>query len=480
MSFPKIATSQAGGLALNSAANNNDDFESAANVSLAAACLSPHSDGAHGLAAGNATEALSAPHQAVADTATTEPSFLGELHNARIRMEVADGLGANDALGYRGMLHVLDAAAVGGMTASKFGTLETLVSLMNAPDGISTSAYVAHISHSLIDGDPANADWTGGEATPVALGNLSATSTRAHVDGLIDKWFLGTDQPSIDSTGKIEATYELQKGPLFSAHEPSYHDVNQGALGDCWFLASIGEVALQDPSAIRSMITNNHNGTFGVRFFVDGAANYVTVNKELPIVDDRSEWSNGSSLVFANGAKGQPLWAELVEKAFAQLNAEPDAVHGGNGGALNAYEGISGGEPDVAVAEITDKDSIEYTADRLVSDAARIGAAFDSGDEVELTTGNSSRAYNKHLWGDHAYEIIGYDASDDEFTIHNPWGSAQSKQMTFIVSAEKLADAGCSMYVSQSFASAEHAAPHAEVEASIASHLAAIHAAAHL
>jgi hypothetical protein len=52
--------------------------------------------------------------------------------------------------------------------------------------------------------------------------------------------------------------------------------------------------------------------------------------------------------------------------------------------------------------------------------------------------------------------------------------------MTFIVSAEKLADAGCSMYVSESFASAEHAAPHAEVEASIASHLAAIHAAAHL
>jgi hypothetical protein len=196
MSFPKIATSQASELALNSATSDNDDFESAANVSLAAACLSPHSGSTHGLAAGDATEVLSAPHEAVADSTTTEPSFLSELHNARIRMEVAGELGANDALGYRGMLHVLDAAAVGGMTASKFGTLETLVSLMNAPDGISTSAYVAHISHSLIDGDPANADWTGGEATPVALGNLSATSTQAHVDGLIDKWFLGTKPPT--------------------------------------------------------------------------------------------------------------------------------------------------------------------------------------------------------------------------------------------------------------------------------------------
>lgn len=185
--------------------------------------------------------------------------------------------------------------------------------------------------------------------------------------------------------------------------------------------------------------------------------------------------------MFANGAKGQPLWAELVEKAFAQLNAEPGAVHGGNGEAINAYEGISGGEPDVALAEITDQDCIAYTSDRLVSDAARIGAAFDSGEEVELTTGDNSRAYNKHLWGDNAYEIIGYDAGDDEFTIHNPWGSAQSKQMTFTLSAEKLADAGCSMYVSQSYASAEHAAPHAEVEASIASLMAASHGpAAHL
>lgn len=260
----------------------------------------------HDSAARDPAEAPSVSHADATDTDTAVPGVLDDLHNARIRTDVADALGANDSLSYHGMLQVLDAAAVGGMTAGKFHTLETLASLINAPDGISTSVYVQHVSHSLIDGDPANAEWTGGELTPVALGNLSATSTQAQVDDLIGKWFLGTDLPSMAGTGSIEATYEVHKGPLFAAHEaPSYLNVNQGSLGDCWFVATLAEVALQDPSAVESMITNNGNGTYGVRFFVDGVADYVTVNNELPT--GNAPWANGSYLAFANGAKGDPF-----------------------------------------------------------------------------------------------------------------------------------------------------------------------------
>jgi Calpain family cysteine protease len=342
--------------------NNSSNFDSGANGSFASVYPSLIAASADGLTAGDAMETLSAPDAGGANATGAEPSVLDELHNARIRTVVADELGADDSLDYHGMLHVLRDAARGGMTDSKFGTLETLVSLMNAPDGISTSAYVQHISHSLVDGDPANATWTGGEAKPKDLEDLSATSTQTDVHELIGKWFLGTDLPSTDHTGS-EATYELQKGPLFAADGvPTYHDVNQGELGDCWFVATLAEVALQDPSAIRSMITNDHNGTYGVRFFVDGHADYVTVNKELPVTNDGLEFNNGSTLKFANGANGDPLWAELVEKAFAQLNAEPDAVHGTLGKAINAYEGIAGGEADNALAEITGQTSVEYAS----------------------------------------------------------------------------------------------------------------------
>jgi hypothetical protein len=464
---------------------DNSDFNSGANGSFASIYPSLIGSSADSLVAGDPIETLSAPDAGAANVAAAEPSFLDELQNAHIRTAVADELGANDILNYHGVLHLLDVAAGGGMNACKFGTLETLVSLMNAPDGISTSAYVQHISHSLVDGDPANADWTGGEPVSIPLGNLSATSTQAGVHDLIGKWFLGTDLPSTAHTGS-EATYEVQKGPLFAAGGvPTYHDVNQGELGDCWFVATLAEVALQDPSAIESMITKNGNGTFGVRFFVDGHTDYVTVNKELPVTDDGLEFNNGSTLKFANGANGDPLWAELVEKAFAQLNAEPNAVHGALGAAINAYEGIAGGEADNALAEITDQKSVEYASDQLVADAATIGAAFDSGEEVDLGTDTLPKSYRGHdLVRDHVFEVIGYDESTDSFTLHNPWGSAQESAktpMTFTMSAQELADNGCSMTVAQGPAFVEHGTAHADMdahaamEASLASVLAASH-----
>jgi Calpain family cysteine protease len=196
----------------------------------------------------------------------------------------------------------------------------------------------------------------------------------------------------------------------------------------------------------------------------------VTVNNELPTAS--APWANDSHLAFANGATGGPLWAELVEKGFAQLNAEPDAVHG-ESGVGNAYQGIAGGFAENALAEITGQDSFNFTSDHLVADAAKIGAAFDSGDEVELSTQNVPKEYRGDLVNYHVFEVIGYDASDDEFTIHNPWGSASASPMTFTMSAQQLAAAGCSMTVADGSATVEHA--HAEMEASIASVMAANH-----
>jgi hypothetical protein len=226
------------------------------------------------------------------------------------------------------------------------------------------------------------------------------------------------------------------------------------------------------------MISANGNGTVGVRFFVDGVADYVTVNKELPVMTDGTVWNNESVLKFANGPDGGPLWAELVEKAFAELNAEPDAVHGASGEATNAYAGISGGEAPNALAEITGQSSVTYNSDRLVADAATIGAAFKSGEEVELDTNSLPNGYHGNLVGDHVFEVVGYDESTDEFTLHNPWGSAcesPKSPMTFSMTAQALAAAGCEMYVAEGSAAAEHAAVHPEVEAAIANAVGASH-----
>ena len=57
--------------------------------------------------------------------------------------------------------------------------------------------------------------------------------------------------------------------------EPSYLDVEQGAVGDCWLLASLAEVAARDPQDIKNMFaydgTTLDNGStvglYSVRFF---------------------------------------------------------------------------------------------------------------------------------------------------------------------------------------------------------------------
>ena len=112
--------------------------------------------------------------------------------------------------------------------------------------------------------------------------------------------------------------------PLYGpSGAPTYQDVNQGYLGDCYFLSSLGEIALKDPSAIESMITSNGNGTYGVRFMVDGQPDYVTVNSELPVMGAGYQWANGSTLEFANGNSDD--WVALIEKAYAELNAQTNA-----------------------------------------------------------------------------------------------------------------------------------------------------------
>ena len=72
---------------------------------------------------------------------------------------------------------------------------------------------------------------------------------------------------------------------------PSYLDVEQGAVGDCWLLASLAEVAARDPQDINNMFaydgTTVDNGStvglYSVRFFSpDGVGFYVQVDTELP------------------------------------------------------------------------------------------------------------------------------------------------------------------------------------------------------
>ncbi|MEH3144102.1 MAG: C2 family cysteine protease [Methylobacterium frigidaeris] len=340
-----------------------------------------------------------------------------------------------DSLDYGAMETILQDAAWGGISASEFDSLQALGGMLNAPDGIRTSDYVCSISRALIDGDPSNAHWTGGGVVAKDLGDLHTGSSQAQTDRLIDKWFHGRDEPSlsdVDGAGQ----YRPDDKPLFHDGGPVYADVNQGSLGDCYLMSSLAEVALRDTDTIRSMFTDNHNGTYGVRFFdSDGHADYVTVDDRVPM---RAEtWANNAHETFANG---DVAWVALAEKAYVELN--------GGGGVLsdglprtagNAYHLIKGGYADPITA-ITGK-----PVARCSPDLHEAVSALLHGQEVLMST--PENVHMPDLVEGHMFEVLGFDAKTDRFEIHNPWGAnSDTKAATFWASASELTHEGVHMY----------------------------------
>jgi hypothetical protein len=388
----------------------------------------------------------------VAISAITQTVAIAQPPNAGIAADVAKLTVAN-SLSYSSMLTILQDAAVGGMTASKFSTLQALASGLDKAGGISTTSYVQSIAQDVIAGNGANATWNGGSSTPVVLGNLSATSSATQVGELIGEWFLGTDLPgtNVSSIGEsnLNSTYKMSTSPLYaSSGAPSYLDINQGYDGDCYFLSSIAVVALEDPTGIESMITNNGNGTYGVKFDVNGQPDYVTVNGSLPNMPTGYSYANGSTLEFANGSV---LWPELLEKAYAQLNAQPNAPHGADlNAASDSYAGISAGGA-YALTEITGQSVNTFnlgpstSSPTLASDNTQLAAAFSSHEELLVSTSNNTSG---NLVGDHMFEVVGYNATSDMLTLHNPWGAGYSGPlaMTFNESLASLAADNCSVY----------------------------------
>jgi hypothetical protein len=340
------------------------------------------------------------------------------------------------------------------MTASKFSTLQTFASELNTTGGISVSPYVQQITDDVIFGNSANTTWNGGAATATALGNLTAASTQTQADDLIGGWFLGTNLPSLNlapvGQENLNPTYKTSTLPLYGASgAPTYQDVNQGYLGDCYFLSSLGEVALKDPSAIENMISANGNGTYSVRFFVNGQPDYVTVNSQLPVMGGY-EWANGSQLEFANGKTDD--WVALVEKGYAQLNAQTNAPHGMElNSASDSYAGITAGNGS-ALTLVTDQPETgtslyaNESTSALGSILANLASSFSAGEEVLMSTPWNSSG---NLVADHMYMVTGVNAATGALTIHNPWNTAYSGSlsMSFTETIQQLAANNCTLWV---------------------------------
>jgi hypothetical protein len=374
----------------------------------------------------------------------------------------------------------------GGLSTAQLEWMQTIVGdaacLKMAPD-------VAYLANNVVNGNPANATYqylsSNTQVVNVALGNLVAAdctyaastgsfgSTAAQLQELVTKWLQGGDYPttvggaaysnsygslfvnatysnlygsSTNPNGSTSAIVTLTSGQTSSPAVPNYWDVNQQGLGDCWLISSFAETALQTPSVIESMFTPEGsytvNGTttnvWSVRFYVNGAPTYVTVDSWMP------DSSSSAVLPALSGA----IWVQLAEKAYAEVFAGNDYNNLSGGFSQNALAAITGrsiwasqfyhvsgvGVVETGVTGI-DTSTVLSTISSLFgaagdsnyittedSLASQIYQAFTSGQLVTL--GSLGNGTNGQIVGDHDYFVIGAQAIDGtyNFTLGNPWG----------------------------------------------------------
>lgn len=266
--------------------------------------------------------------------------------------------------------------------------------------------YVWKLSSYIVSGNTANAKYQG-----TTLGNLVAGSSSTQMEKLINKWFLGLDRPTAGGA------YRQFAGQLFVGGA-TYSDIHQGALGDCYFMSSLGEVALKNQAAITSMFVVNGDGTYTVRFFHNGVADYVTVDSYLPT-------NAGGGLIYANrGAlysnTNNELWTALAEKAYVQINEMGWLRTGLTGSGQNAYAAIAGGYIYAALGQITGQSTSPFTMTTGATSFQTFVTAYTSNKMIGFAS--KSTPASSQVVGNHAYAVVGYNATNQTITLFNPWG----------------------------------------------------------